>query len=248
LSDKVNVPYYGTLMTNVVSSMTGFSRYYHRIGRKEVCVALAGDGTTADIGFGAISAAAERGEKVLYICYDNEAYMNTGVQRSGTTPFGTWTNTTQIGNKGKGKSCDAKPLALLVAEHNVEYAATATLAYMEDLTDKLRKGKEAAKKGFAYIHVFTPCPTGWKFDPGKGIEITKAAVQTNDFPLWEARRGNYTLTKEVKDPKPIKTFLDYMKRFSHMDPEELKRLQEYVDRKYQQIRRLTDQPIEDVDR
>ncbi len=239
LSDKVRVPYYGTLMTNVASSASGVSRYFKKTGRKTLCLAIIGDGATADLGFGQLSAAAERGERMLYICYDNEAYMNTGIQRSGTTPFGSWTNTTQIGTRDRGKSRDAKNVPLLISQHNVEYAATATLSHMSDFVEKIKKGKEAAQRGFAYIHVFAPCPTGWKMSTSKAIEVTDAAVETNYFPLWECENGNYRFTYTPVEKQPIGEYTEYMKRFAHLNEDETAILQGFVDNEYQRIERMT---------
>nr|MBQ6241552.1 4Fe-4S dicluster domain-containing protein [Lachnospiraceae bacterium] len=241
-ADRVKVPMYSTLMTNVASAMTGVSRYFHRIGRETICVSVVGDGGTCDIGFGALSAAAERGEKFLFICYDNEAYMNTGIQRSSRTPYGSWTNTTQVGSVGRGKSRDAKDVPMLIAEHGVNYAATATIAYPEDFIRKVKKGAEAAKTGFAYIHVLAPCPTGWKMEPEKSVEVTRAAVETNYFPLWECDKGEYRFTYKPKKVKNVSCFTDYMRRFAHLDEEEIAILQGYVDARYSQIKRLT-QPV-----
>ncbi|CAK7021861.1 MAG: NADH-dependent phenylglyoxylate dehydrogenase subunit beta [Desulfovibrio sp.] len=238
LSDKVKVPYYGTLMTNLASTASGVSRYFRKTGRETICLALTGDGATADIAFGTISAAAERGERILYVCYDNEAYMNTGIQRSGTTPFGSWTNTTQVGAHAHGKSRAAKDVPMLIAEHGVAYAATATLAYMDDFIEKIRKGMEAVKHGFVYLHVFAPCPTGWKMPTDKAVEITRVAVNTNYFPLWEAESGAFRFTHTVQNREPIETFVNYMKRFSHMDKDQLATLQGMVDERYTRIERL----------
>ncbi|MDT8903385.1 thiamine pyrophosphate-dependent enzyme [Anaeroselena agilis] len=239
LSSKAKVPYYGTLMTQVPSSATGVARYFKHIGKETICVGIIGDGATADLGFGALSGAAERGERILYICYDNEAYMNTGIQRSSTTPFGSWTNTTQVGARGRGRQGMPKNVPLLMAYHNIEYVATATLAYPEDYVRKLLKAKEAVKRGMAYIHVLTPCPTGWKFATEKVVEVTKAAVETNYFPLWEAENGVIRFTHEVKKPAPIRDFTRLMKRFAHLTNEELDQIQEHVDRSYAQLKRVT---------
>jgi pyruvate/2-oxoacid:ferredoxin oxidoreductase beta subunit len=238
LSSKVKLPYYGTLMTNVVSSATGVSRYFKRIKKDTLCLGIIGDGATADIGFGPLSAAAERGERILYICYDNEAYMNTGIQRSSTTPYGSWTNTTQVGAKGRGRQGVPKNVPLLMAFHNIEYVATATLAYPEDYVRKLLKAREAVKQGMAYIHVLTPCPTGWKCDPDCMIEVTRAAVETNYFPLWEAEKGVIRFTRRVAQRAPIQEFTKHMKRFAHLTAEETGRLQEHVDRSFAQLERV----------
>ena len=238
LSSKARVPYYGTLMTQVASSATGVSRYFRHIGRDTICLAIIGDGATADLGFGQLSAAAERAERILYICYDNEAYMNTGIQRSSTTPFGSWTNTTQVGSRGRGRQGIPKNVPLLMAYHGIKYTATATLAYPEDFMRKLLKAKEAVKEGMAYIHVLAPCPTGWKFDPSRVVEVTRAAVDTNYFPLWEAENGRIRLTNEVIRPAPIKNFTCLMKRFAHLSEAELSQLQGYVDHAYAQVRHI----------
>lgn len=240
LSSKAKIPYYGTLMTNVASSATGVSRYFRKLNKETICLAIIGDGATADIGFGALSAAAERGERILYVCYDNEAYMNTGIQRSSTTPFGSWTNTTPVGLVGRGRKGMPKNIPLMMADHGIPYVATATLAYPEDLMRKLIKAKEAVKHGMAYIHVLTPCPTGWKFEPEHAVEVTKAAVDTNYFPLWEAENGAIRMTHEVKNRAPIQEFSKLMKRFSHLSGEELSELQAYVDRSYEKIKRIAD--------
>ena len=235
-SSRVKSSYYGTLMTNVASSATGVSRYFRRIGKDTICLAITGDGATADLGFGQLSAAAERNERILYICYDNEAYMNTGIQRSSTTPFGSWTTTTQVGSVGRGRKGVPKNVPLLMAYHNIEYVATATLAYPEDFMKKLLKAKEAVKKGMAYIHVLTPCPTGWKYKGEHGVEITRAAVETNFFPLWEAENGAITLTHEVKNPLPIQAFTKLMRRFAHFTEAEQQVFQQQVNHSYEIIK------------
>jgi phenylglyoxylate dehydrogenase beta subunit len=238
LGAKVKTRYYGSLMTNAVSSATGVSRYFKRSHRDTICLAIIGDGATADIGFGALSAAAERGERILYICYDNEAYMNTGVQRSGTTPLGSWTNTTQVGASGRGKQGNAKNVPLLMAFHQIQYVATATLAYPEDYMRKLLKAREAVKEGMAYIHVLSPCPTGWKCATEHMVEVTRAAVETNYFPLWEAEKGALRFTHIAQNRAPIQEFTKYMGRFSHLTEEELRHLQQHVDAAYDQITRI----------
>jgi pyruvate/2-oxoacid:ferredoxin oxidoreductase beta subunit len=239
LSDKVKVQYYGTLMTNLASTASGVSRYFKKTGRETICLALTGDGATADLAFGTVSAAAERGERILYVCYDNEAYMNTGIQRIGTTPFGAWTNTTQVGSHDRGKSRAAKDVAILIAEHGVNYAATATLGYMADMVEKFKKAKEAVKTGFAYIHVLAPCPTGWKMPTELAVAVTRMAVSVNYFPLWEAVKGNFAFTHEVKDPRPVGDYIGLMKRFGHYDLRQTETLQAIVDERYRRLKRLT---------
>ncbi|MFH1757961.1 MAG: thiamine pyrophosphate-dependent enzyme [Pseudomonadota bacterium] len=239
LGELCQVAYYGCLMTNVPSSMTGVKRYFERIHQDVTCVAIVGDGTTADVGFQVLSAAAERGEKILYICYDNEGYMNTGIQRSSTTPLGGWTTTTQVGQKGRGKKNVPKNVPLLMAFHEIPYVATATLAYLEDYAEKLKKARLALKNGMAYIHVLCPCPTGWRSSSATTIELCRAAVKTNYFPLWEAEQGNVRLTHEEPHPKPIQEFTGLMGRFAHLAEAEIHHLQEYVNQRYEKIKNLT---------
>lgn len=241
MQEKTSIPYYGTMMTNMASSASGVSRALRRKGKETTCLCIAGDGATADIAFGVVSAAAERGERILYICYDNEAYMNTGIQRSSTTPLGAWTNTTPIDKNGRGKCVNAKPVAMLIAEHGCAYAATANPAFMQDFKGKLKKAVNAAKEGFAYIHVLSACPTGWGAAPEKAIEMSRVATETNYFPLWEAEYGEFRFTKTFKDVKPITEFTKYMKRFAHMTEEESAALQEAVDTKYRHVARLCEE-------
>lgn len=238
LSSKMTLPYYGTLMTQAASSATGVSRYFQHIKKDTLCVAIIGDGATADLGFGQLSAAAERGERILYICYDNEAYMNTGIQRSGTTPLWSWTNTTQIGPEGRGKQCVPKNVPMLMAFHGIQYTATATLSHLDDFMRKLLKAKEAAKEGMAYLHVLTPCPTGWKYKSEDAIEICRSAVETNYFPLWEAENGEFTLNYEPKPQAPITEFIRLMKRFSHLSPEEVGQFQAYVNHSFNSLQKM----------
>ena len=238
MQEKTSIQYYGTMMTNMASSASGVSRALRRKGKDTTCLCIAGDGTTADIAFGVVSAAAERGEHILYICYDNEAYMNTGIQRSSTTPLGAWTNTTPVDGTSRGKKVTAKPAAMLIAEHGCAYAATANPAYMKDFKEKLKKAVDASKHGFAYIHVLSACPTGWKAPGDKAIEMSRVATQTNYYPLWEAEYGEFRFTVNVKEPKPITEFTKYMKRFAHLDEEEIAALQKAVDTNYRHVARL----------
>ena len=233
VQEKVGISHYGTQMTNMASSASGVSRVLRRQGKDTTCLCITGDGTTADLSFGIVSAAAERCEHILNICYDNEAYMNTGIQRSSTTPKYGWTNTTST-----GKNVSAKPVPLLIAEHRNAYTATANPAYMEDFKKKILKAKEAAKEGFAYIHVLSACPTGWRAPAEKAIEMSRAATQTNYFPLWEAEKGHFRFTFENKNPKPVSEFTKYMRRFGKLSEEQMAGLQEDVNTRYEQVARL----------
>ncbi|MBW1723437.1 MAG: 4Fe-4S binding protein [Deltaproteobacteria bacterium] len=237
----VKTPVFHPLLTNTASMLAGARRYYNRIGRDVTMLALGGDGGTADVGFQSLSGAAERGEQMIYICVDNEGYMNTGVQRSGTTPFGAWTSTTPVGSVLRGKTREAKPLPLLMVMHNCEYVATACTAFMEDYYEKLEKAIEASKKGMAYIHVFSPCPTGWRFPPGKLIEAGRKAVQTNIVPLWEfeLKTGRIRFTYPVDDPLPVQEYLSLIGKFRHLDEEQIRLIQEQTERKIQILKAFT---------
>jgi pyruvate/2-oxoacid:ferredoxin oxidoreductase beta subunit len=223
---------YGTLMTSAASNATGLSRYYRKIGQDATVVCFNGDGCAADIGFQNLSGAAERNEKFIYICYDNEGYMNTGVQRSSTTPAGARTATTPVGPKRRGKPTRRKNLALLMAMHWIPYAATATLSHLEDFAEKLLKAKQKKEEGLSFIHIFCPCPTGWGVPADISIELCRTAVRTNYFPLWEAESGVFRITHEVKKPRPVSEYLKLVKKFSHMTPEEQQNIQEGIDLEY----------------
>ena len=225
------------LMTNVPSTMTGVKRYYKSQGKDVRVVAFVGDGVTVDIGFQPLSGAAERGENIIYICYDNEAYMNTGVQRSGSTPLGAWTNTSPVGRIRRGKERPAKNMPLLMAFHQVPYVATATIAHLEDYARKLEKAREV-KDGLVYIHLLSPCPTGWRSPTDSALEVCQAAVDTNFFPLWEAEYGRFRLTNEVKHPKPVRAYTGLMGRFGHLRNDEIEELQRTVDSDYARLKAL----------
>jgi pyruvate ferredoxin oxidoreductase beta subunit len=184
-------------------------------------IAFAGDGGTYDIGLQALSGAVERGHDFLFVLYDNEAYMNTGIQRSGGTPLGAATTTTPAGSVMPGKLQHKKPITDIMVAHDMEYVATASPYYWKDLLVKVRKGLEV--EGPAFLHVFAPCPRGWRSDPAKSIEYSKLAVESCVFPLWEAVNGQYALSVPSKmfalAPQKKKPVTDYMKgqgRYRHL--------------------------------
>jgi phenylglyoxylate dehydrogenase beta subunit len=223
------VPVFHPLLTNTASMLTGVRRYYKRIGRDVKAVALAGDGGTADVGFQSLSGAAERGEEILFICVDNEGYMNTGMQRSGCTPYGAWTSTTPVGEHGRGKTQDAKNVPLLMVMHNCEYVATASTAFMEDLYDKLDRAIQVSARGFAYLHVYSPCTTGWRFPSEQNIEVARKAVETNFVTLWEfTPRDGLRLTRSVDDPLPVSEYLEVLGKYRHLSGEQITRIERTV--------------------
>lgn len=200
-------------------------------------VAFAGDGGTGDIGIQALSGACERGDDILYICYDNEAYMNTGVQRSGTTPQGVVTTTTPITGKLQSK----KDVPSIVAAHKIPYLATASAAYPLDLYDKVKKA--ASIKGPRYIHVHTPCPPGWGFEPRYTIKVGKLAVETGLFALYEMENSQLRLTGPSKKMlgKPRLPVTDYFKsqhRFYSLGNDLINDLQAQVDHTWEEYKRL----------
>jgi pyruvate ferredoxin oxidoreductase beta subunit len=211
-----------------------------RIKQEQVdVIALAGDGGTYDIGIQALSGAVERGHDFLFVLYDNEAYMNTGIQRSGGTPLGAATSTSPAGTVMPGKLERKKPIAEIMVAHEMPYVATASPYYWRDLLSKVRKGLEV--NGPAFLHVFAPCPRGWRSDPAKSIEFSRLAVETCVFPLWEAVNGQCQLSTPSKlialapqKKKPVKDYLLGQGRFRHLfTPQNQKLLEE--------IQRLTDE-------
>jgi len=184
-------------------------------------VGWAGDGGTADIGLQALSGFLERGHDAVYIMYDNEAYMNTGIQRSSSTPYGAWTTNTPGGKRHFLEKRHKKKVIDIVIAHEVPYAATASIAYPEDFMRKLKKAREV--EGPAFIQLFAPCPTGWRSPTDKSIELARLAVQTAYFPLFEYENGRYRINmpSPKKEPKPIEEFLKLQGRFKYMTKEDI---------------------------
>ena len=240
-SNGLHIPVHIPLLDNTASFLTGLSQMYQRKGRPDVnIIALAGDGATADCGFQSLSAAAERNEKMLYVCYDNEGYMNTGYQRSSTTTKGSRTSTTPIGSVINGKQQQQKYLPLIISMHSVEYCATASPSHMADFVAKIQKGLEASKKGFAYLHVFSPCPTGWAYAPEKAISIARRAVQSNLFPLWEMDNQGYHLNFENKNSISMEEFVKGIGKFKSLTEDDIASIQNVVDQRYRLIQRICD--------
>ncbi|WP_025917449.1 NADH-dependent phenylglyoxylate dehydrogenase subunit beta [Herminiimonas sp. CN] len=225
------VPVFHPLLTNTASMLTGIKRHYKRQGRKITAMALAGDGGASDVGFQSLSGAAERGEQILFICVDNEGYMNTGMQRSSCTPFGAWTTTTPVGEHGKGKTQDAKNMPVLMMMHNCAYVATASTAFMEDLYEKLDKAIAAAETGFAYLHIYSPCTTGWRFPSHENIEVARKAVETNFVMLWEFNpRDGLQLSRPLDQPLPLADYLEVLGKYRHLEPDQVAHIQASLER------------------
>lgn len=232
------VPVFFPLLSNTAATLAGVQRHFLRQGREVQAVAFAGDGGTADIGLQSLSGAVERGEKILYICYDNEGYMNTGIQRSATTPKGAWTNTTPVGRMGRGKPQEKKDVPLLMVSQRAPYVATASTAFVQDYLGKLQKATEASKRGLAYIHIFSPCPVGWKFSSHQTIEVGRRAVETRFFPLWEAEYGKIRITEPVRFPKPIDAYTSLVGKYRHLEARELREMQALVNDNYRRLQKM----------
>lgn len=236
------VPIFHPLLSNTAAMLAGIKRYYQRIGRDVQVVAFAGDGGTADVGFQALSGAVERGENIIYICVDNEGYMNTGIQRSGTTPFGAWTTTTPVGKKSMGKKRESKNLPLIMVMHGAPYVATASTAFLEDYAEKLKKAMNV-KDGVAYIHLFSPCPTGWRFQPDKTIEVSRLAVETNFFPLWEYERGRFRFTHSIENPRPVEEYLRLVGKYSHLTREQIREIERITKERCEMLKSFSPERI-----
>ena len=214
-------------------------RRKNKIPDKRIPVlAVAGDGGTADIGMQALSGALERWHDFLYVCLDNEAYMNTGIQRSSSTPFGAMTTTSPPGKYSKGQYTWKKNMPAIAAAHGIPYVATASPAFHVDLMNKVKKA--ITIQGPAYIHIYAPCPTGWRMKPELAIESARLAVQTRVFPLYEVIDGQYYLSRKVNKPKPLMDYLKPQGRFRHLDEATVAEIEARVNQEYEKIVRLSE--------
>jgi pyruvate ferredoxin oxidoreductase beta subunit len=231
------VPWIHSAFENSASVMSGIHRALKIQGKREKMnlIVFAGDGGTFDIGFQFISGAFERGERFLYICYDNGAYMNTGIQRSGATPVFAATTTTPAGKKVHGKMEYKKPLPEIFAAHGV-YVATANVAFPQDYIRIVRKA--LAKKIPSYIQIYAPCPTGWKHPTNMTIEVAKKAFQCKFTPLYEIEDQVLKFYRKPSDPKPISEYLQMEGRFAHMTPKEVEIAQKNIDAQWERLEHL----------
>jgi len=236
------IPYMHSLFPGAGSLVAGIDAGLKALGKREGVnlFVLAGDGATADIGLGSLSGAMERGHRFLYICYDNEGYMNTGGQRSGTTPVGSSTATTPSGH---GNRLSSPPLPMrkdivsIMAAHRIPYVATASPAFPQDLLRKIQRASSI--DGPAYIHVLTPCNYRWGFDEDKSIEVARLAVQSRIFPLIEIENGwSYRLTVKSRRKVPVHDYLSMQKRFRHLSDAEVAGIQSIVDRNWARLLKL----------
>ena len=196
---------------------------------------MAGDGGTADIGLQALSGAMERGHDMIYICYDNEAYMNTGIQRSSATPYGAMTTTSPPGKKSIGQVTWKKNLPEIMVAHGIPYVATACSSFLFDLEEKVKKAMKI--KGPSYIHVLSVCPTGWRIPIEKAITYGRLAVDTNFFPLYEVENGVYRITYEPSKVLPVSEYLKGQGRFRHLTEKDIEEIQKRVDREFELLKK-----------
>ncbi len=236
-----NVPWIHTLFENTAAVASGVESGLKAMMRKgripqdEINVAvIAGDGATLDIGLQALSGAMERGHKFLYICFDNEAYMNTGIQRSSATPFGASTTTSPAGKQSQGQLSWKKDMPAIAVAHNIPYVATACPSYPFDMMEKVKKAMSV--KGPSYIQIFSVCPTGWRCAGDLTVRIGRLAVETGVFPLYEVENGKYKMSIDFPKLKPLTDYTKLQGRFRHLSPEALEQIQAKVVQKYQEIK------------
>jgi len=231
----LKVPLYHVAFETAASSATGVKAALEMRGDSTTTVlAWAGDGGTFDIGLQALSGAAERNDDFVYVCYDNEAYMNTGVQRSSATPSLTWTTTTPA---HQPKMEAKKNIMEIMAAHRIPYAASASVAYPEDFYRKMKKAKEI--KGLRFIHILATCPTGWRLPSQLSIKAARLAVLTRIFPLYEIEHGDrYTLNLNP-ERRPVREYIKLQGRFSHLTDQQIDILRENVERDWTRLMKKT---------
>ncbi len=227
----VKVPLFHTAFETAASVASGLRASLDARGEHDVTVlAWAGDGGTFDIGLQALSGAAERNEDFIYVCYDNEAYMNTGIQRSSSTPTGAWTTTTP---QGHVKARPKKDITSILAAHRIPYVATASVAFPDDFVCKMEKAK--ALKGTRFIHLLAPCPPGWKFESRESIAVARAAVHSKVFPLFEIEDGERVALSLEPDGRPVRDYFESQGRFRFLTDADYEGIQAEVDRRWDRL-------------
>ena len=234
------VPWIHTLFENTAAVASGIEaglKVLSRKGkysRKTKVVAMAGDGGTADIGLQALSGALERGHNLIYICFDNEAYMNTGIQRSSATPLGASTTTSPAGKVSIGQTTWKKNMPAIAAAHDIPYVATACHSYPFDLMNKINKAMKV--EGPSYIHILSVCPTGWRLPSDLTIRAGRLAVETGIFPLYAIEEGRYTLNFDFLQLRPVEDYFKLQGRFRHLTKETIVQIQERVKAEYAKLK------------
>jgi pyruvate/2-oxoacid:ferredoxin oxidoreductase beta subunit len=232
-ASPIKIAAYNTPFPSAGAAGSGVRAALDMKGEKETTVVtIAGDGGTFDIGIQALSAAAERNDDYIFICYDNEAYMNTGIQRSSATPWGAWTTTTPPSSL---KSQPKKDIVQIMAAHRIPYVATASIAYPDDFLRKIKKAKET--RGFKFIYAFSPCPVGWRFSPELTVRLARLAVQTKVFPVYEVEEGERYILNVEPEGVPVSEYLKPQGRFSFLREGDRERIQENVDHEWERLMR-----------
>jgi pyruvate ferredoxin oxidoreductase beta subunit len=246
--------YIHTAFENAAATLSGVETAFRSLKKQGKLddnvkfIAFGGDGGTYDIGLQSLSGAMERGHNMLYVCYDNGAYMNTGFQRSGATPVGAWTTTSPVGKAQEGKLQNRKNLTDIMIAHGLRYVAQAS---PHDPRDLVRKAARAlATEGPTFLNVIAPCPRGWRADGAETIDLAREAVNTGYWPLFEVEDGQYKLTYRPREKQPLIPWLKKQGRFAHLfkkgGEEQLERLQEWVDFEWEKLLRKCDEPDETV--
>ncbi len=232
----LGVPMLDTPIESTGASLSGLRAACVALGLEDVnVVGLAGDGGTADIGLQALSGMLERGTDAIYVMYDNEAYMNTGVQRSGATPRGAWTTTTPVGATAHGKPEPKKDVMGIVLAHRPVYAATVNPSFPEDFVAKVQKARPL--HGPRFFHVLSPCPPGWKYDSADTITLGRLATDTGIFPLYEVEGDRWRVTRRYTQLRPVEEYLGRQGRFAHLGPSELEEIQTRVTASWKELLR-----------
>ncbi len=228
----VRIPVFHTAFETAACVASGVRAGLDMKGDRETNVlAWAGDGGTFDIGLQALSGAAERNDDFIFVCYDNEAYMNTGIQRSSATPYGAWTTTTPIDNF---KHQDKKDIMAIMAAHHIPYAATASISFPDDLMAKVTRARDM--RGTRFLHILCPCPTGWKYSSDLTVALGRSAVESRIFPLYEILGGErYRITYSPEQPVPVNAYLKSQQRFAHLKPEAVVAIQQQTDRAWSRL-------------
>lgn len=225
-----NVPWIHSLFENAAAVASGIEAALIYLGKKDTTnvIAQGGDGGTADIGLQALSGMLERGHDILYCCYDNEAYENTGIQRSGLTPYGTNTTTTPPGTKSLGNLRPKKPMPEIARAHGIPYVAVTSIGFPQDVQAKVRTA--ISIKGPKYIQIHVPCPLGWRHDSQLTLQTAKLAVETGLYPLIEYKDGKLTAVRKIQ-PKPVEEYLKAQGRFKHLlaNPQAIEAIQKIAD-------------------
>jgi pyruvate ferredoxin oxidoreductase beta subunit len=226
------------LFENAAAVASGVEAALKKLGKKGTVIALAGDGGTYDIGLQALSGMIDRGHNVLYVCYDNECYANTGVQRSSATPYAAWTTTSPRGKVIGGNKSFKKPIAEMVAAQGAPYVAVSSLGYPKDIEAKVKKALSIEGPKFMLIHA--PCPLSWKFDNSQTFSMARAAVESGMWAMYEIENGAFRITYEPSRKKSIAEYLKAQGRFKDISEEEIKIIEAHVDKDWARYRKMQD--------